>query len=117
MNTGREAFGERGRSARVSASSQQEIDLDQNGPWNDNVPPQSGQQFGGELPTAPGDFIAALDFAVHEAQHGFGLPRRFANLEGLWDEMMQIVGGGARGDQTLGGGAQVLAPEGRQRQP
>ena len=76
-----------------------------------------GQQFGGELPTAPGDFIAALDFAVHEAQHGFGLPRRFANLEGLWDEMMQIVGGGARGDQTLGGGAQVLAPEGRQRQP
>lgn len=53
VDPGRKAFGERDRSPRVPSGAEQEIDLDENGPWNDDVASQSGQQLGGkEVPAA-----------------------------------------------------------------
>lgn len=53
MNTSRKTFGECDGSVRVSAGSQQEVDFDQNGPGNDDLSPQSRQQFGSKkMPAA-----------------------------------------------------------------
>jgi hypothetical protein len=41
MDAGRNAFGKRDCSVRVPSGSQQEIELDENGPWNDDAAPQS----------------------------------------------------------------------------
>jgi hypothetical protein len=48
MDAGHKAFGERDCSVRVSSGSQQEIDLDENRPWNDDVAPQSSEQICGK---------------------------------------------------------------------
>jgi len=83
MNAGRKAFGERDRSARVPASSQQEVDLDQNGPWNDNVSPQSRQQFGGEKVPAALSTVDCRDDRTGVADDQW--PRRARISSTFWE--------------------------------